>query len=332
MDPDPATIRLPARMRNPEGHERRVGVELEMIGLELNDIAEIVARRFGLTISTDGRYRRVLRGDAAGDWAVELDFDFLKRLGQEERDKTDLLDELRDSAEELLQALANLVVPLEVITPPLPMRRLDEVEELIVLLRNAGAKGTSDSVGYAFGLQFNPEIPSYDPRVLTGYLQAFLCLYDWLLARSDINLTRRLTSYIDPFPLDYVSKVLQADYEPDTATLIDDYLEHNPTRNRALDMLPLFTHLDEDRVRAVATDTLIKPRPAFHYRLPDCEIHLPGWGLHVAWNDWLEVEALAADETRLADCCGAYLAFLDKPLKRWLGDWAEEVSNTWLAR
>jgi hypothetical protein len=33
---------------------------------------------------------------------------------------------------------------------------------------------------------------------------------------------------------------------PDLDTLIDDYLEYNPTRNRALDFLPLFLHLDED--------------------------------------------------------------------------------------
>jgi hypothetical protein len=326
------SIRLPARLKNPEGHPRRVGVELEMIGLELNDIAEIVARRLGLSITTDGRYRRVLAGDEAGDWAVELDFDLLKRLGQEQRDSHALIDELRDSAEELLETLANLVVPLELITPPLPMHRLHEVEALIALLRDAGAKGTSDSISYAFGLQFNPEIPSNEPRVITGYLQAFLCLYEWLLARSDINMTRRLTSYIDPFPTAYVRQVIQADYDPDTSTLIDDYLVYNPTRNRALDMLPLFTHFDEERVRAVATDPLIKPRPAFHYRLPDCEIHLPDWGLHVAWNDWLEVEALAADGPRLERCCEAYLAFLDKPLKRWLGDWATEVAGTWLAR
>jgi hypothetical protein len=63
--------------------------------------------------------------------------------------------------------------------------------------------------------------------------------------------------------------------------------------------LPLFLHLDEERVRAVTDVPLIKARPPFHYRLPDCEIHLPGWGLHVAWNDWLEVEALAADRERL---------------------------------
>jgi hypothetical protein len=327
-----ARLRLPKVQRNARGKPRRVGVELEMIGLELNDIAEIVAAHLGLSISTDGRYRRVLSGDAAGDWVVELDFDLLKRLGQEERDEEVLLDELRDSAEELLKVLAEIVVPFELVSPPLPMQRLDELEELIKLLRRAGARGTSDSLGYAFGMQFNPEIPSEEPGVITAYLQAFLCLYEWLFVRADINLTRRITSYVDPFPKDFVRRVIRADYAPDLDTLIDDYLEYNPTRNRALDLLPLFLHLDEERVRAVVRDPLVKPRPAFHYRLPDCEIHLPGWGLHAAWHDWLEVEALAADRKRLAGCCLAYLEFLDQPLKRWLGDWAREISRAWLAR
>jgi hypothetical protein len=325
-------LRMPRRRKNPRGKPRRVGVELEMIGLELNDIAETVAQHLGLSIKTDGRYRRILDGDPAGDWVVELDFDFLKRMGQEERSGDDLLDELLDSAEDLLKSLADLVVPLELVSPPLPMDRLGEVEKLIVLLREAGAKGTSDSVGYAFGMQFNPEIPSEDPAVITGYLKAFLCLYEWLFVRADINLTRRVTTYIDPFPTDYVRKAIRPDYTPDQDTLIDDYLEFNPTRNRALDMLPLFLHLDEERVRAVTDSALIKPRPAFHYRLPDCEIDEPGWGLHVAWNDWIEVEALAADGERLRACCEAYGKFLDKPLKRWLGDWAKVVDRQWIDR
>jgi len=332
MSKNPPRIRLPQRRKNARGEPRRVGVELEMIGLELNDIAETVARHLGLSISTDGRYRRVLSGDPAGDWAVELDFEFLRRLGERERAADDLMGDLRDSAEDLLKTLAELVVPMELVGPPLPMRRLGEINELIDLLREAGAKGSAESVGYAFSLQFNPEVPSEKPALITAYLRAFLCLYDWLYMRADIDLTRRITSYIDPFPAEYVRKVVHEDYAPDLALLIDDYLAFNPTRNRALDLLPLFLHLDEERVRSVTMDPLIKPRPAFHYRLPDCQIHEPGWGLHVAWDDWLEVEALAADGPRLAACCKSYSAFLDKPLKRWLGDWAKRVSEQWLAR
>jgi hypothetical protein len=325
-------IRLPEQRTGPRGKPRRIGIEMEITGLELNDIAEIVATSFGLSIAMDGRYRRILRGDTAGDWVIEVDFDLLQRLGQEERGKEALLDELRDSAETVLKTLAALIVPREIVSPPIPMHRLDEVEELIVRLRDAGAKGTSDNMSYAFGLHLNPEVPSEEPEVILSYLQSFLCLYEWLLVRSEVNLTRRITPYIDPFPIEYVRRVLRAGYRPDRDALIDDYLEHNPTRNRALDLLPLLLHLDEQRVREVTRDPLIKARPTFHYRLPNCDIDVPGWGLHLAWHDWLKVESLAADRERLAGCCAAYLAFLDNPLKRWLGDWAKEVSRSWLLR
>lgn len=324
-------IRLPQRCHTREGRLRRVGVEIEMIGLSLERIAGIVASQLDLSIAEDGRYERVLSGDPAGDWRVELDFSLLQKLGREERRAEALLDEIRASAEDVLKRLADPIVPLEVVSPPLPMSRLQEVESLIDALRDAGARGTTDNFSYAFGMQLNPEVPDTDPATLRGYLQAFLCLYPWLYKRADIDLTRRLTTYIDPFPMRYVRRVIGADYLPDTATLIDDYLTDNATRNRALDLLPLFLHLDEARVRAVTDDPLIKARPALHYRLPDCQIDLPDWGLHVAWHDWLEVEALAEDSARLAECCAAYAAFLDRPMQRWLGRWENEVEARWLA-
>jgi hypothetical protein len=326
------TIKQPSWLKNAEGQTRRVGVELEISGLELDALAGCVAEFLGLKVETAGRYERLLKGDAAGDWTVELDFDLLKKLGREPRLADIPVVDLSRTAEELLAWAAELLVPLEIISPPLPLTRLNEVEALIERLRDAGAKGTSDSVINAFGMQFNPELPSYEPKLITAALKAFLCLYDWLFERADIDLSRRVTSYVNPFPAGYVEKVIAADYRPDLAVLIDDYLAYNPTRNRALDMLPLFMFLDEKRVRAKADDVLIKARPTFHYRLPDCDIHKPEWGLYVAWNDWVEVERLAADDQRLEACCAAYLEYLDDPLQRLFGDWAATVEREWLDR
>jgi hypothetical protein len=332
MLPESTELPLPPWRSNPEGQPRRIGVELEMSGLTLDELAGITSEFFGTTVATDGRYGRVLKGDAAGDWVVELDFRLLRKLGHTERVPGAFGDDLLQSAEDALHAVAQTMVPVEIVSPPLPMERLPEVEALIARLRAAGAKGTSDHPLNAFGMQFNPEIPRADAATLSAYLRAFLCLYDWLFARADIDLTRRLTSYVDPFPADYVRLVTTADYSPDLPGLIDDYLRYNPTRNRALDLLPLFAHLDGARVAAVTDDPLIKPRPAFHYRLPDCRIDQPGWGLAAAWNDWLQVERLAADPERLAGCCADYHDFMAAPaLERWLGDWAEEVAGQWLA-
>ena len=113
-------------------------------------------------------------------------------------------------------------------------------------------------------------------------------------------------------------------------SLVDDYLEHNPTRNRALDFLPLFTELDEPRVRAVVEDELVKARPALHYRLPNSEIDDPEWGIHLPWSRWLQVEHLAADEARLAEGRRAYAHHLHRSsLRKLVHDWSEEV-EPWL--
>ena len=91
--------------------------------------------------------------------------------------------------------------------------------------------------------------------------------------------------------------------------LIDDYLRHNPTRNRALDLLPVLAHLDRDRVLSQAEGKhLVKPRPAFHYRLPNCMVDEADWTLASEWNRWVMVERLAGDPERLGRMSRRYLA------------------------
>ena len=323
-------LRMPPVIRKRDGALRRVGVELEMNGLELDVVAAIVGKHAGGAVACDGRYERVVAGDPAGDWVVELDFDLLKKMGREQRDVDTLAGDLGNSAEDVLKWLAEGLVPIEVVSPPLPLDRLEELELLIAKLRDAGAKGSSDRLFNAFGMQFNPEIAEEGVAWTLSMLKAFLCLYDWLYARADIDMARRATTYIDPFPVDYVRRVVVPGYRPTWSQLIDDYLDSNPTRNRALDLLPLFAHVDEERVRARVDDVLVKARPALHYRLPDCQIHVPDWGVRAAWNDWVEVERLAADTVRLAACGEAYAGFLSRPLERWLGDWAGQVEVEWL--
>ena len=267
----------------------------------------------------------MLKGDISGDWKVELDFDLLKRWGRQERLGESFMDELDASLEQGLKTISEQIVPLELVSPPIEMDRLGELEVLVDLLRKAGAKGTSDRWRNAFGMQFNPEMPSLDSRMIVRFLKAFLCLYDRLEKRADINLARKVTSYVDPFPRVYVLKVIDANYWPDQDQLIDDYLTHNPTRNRALDMLPLFRYLDEARVLSVADDVLIKSRPTLHYRLPDSEIGQPDWGIHQAWNDWLEVEKLVLGSDRLERVCLAYQEVLSHPVERFINNWDKQV-------
>ncbi len=324
-------LKMPPWRTNPQGKTRRVGIELEMSALSLDQLSTIVADFLGLQITSDGRYARILHGDEAGDWLVEIDFNLLKKMGRKIHDSDTFEGGLESSVEEVLAWAAEGVVPLEIVSPPLPLDRLPQVEDLIAELRTRGAKGTSDHIIYAFGMQLNPEVPAEDPAIVTAILKAFLCCYDWITDRVAVDLTRRITSYADPFPNDYVLKVTHPDYHPDMRTLIDDYLRYNPTRNRALDMLPLFLHLDEKRVRSVTADELIKARPAFHYRLPNCDIHKPDWGLYLSWNDWVRIEDLAADTDRLNACCKRFQKLQHNPLRRWFGNWRKELDTRWLA-
>ncbi|TRW48126.1 alpha-L-fucosidase [Aliidiomarina halalkaliphila] len=321
-----ALIQVP-RTRTADDKERRVGVEIELGALSLDKVTEIVEQFLTtLDINTEtqskGRYEREISGDDAGPWIIEFDYSYLKKLGREEHQ-----EEWQKSAEKGLAWIAESVVPVEIVSPPLPLSRLKEVENLMGQLRDAGARGSSDSLAYAFGMQLNPEVPDTGANTLVRYLQAFLCSYDWLLKRIDPDISRRVSSYIDPFPKKYLDKVLDPDYAPSIEAFMDDYLKDNPTRNRALDMLPLFRHLDEERVVSAVPDDLIKARPTFHYRLPGCEIHRNDWGLFSVWNDWAVIEQLAESTEILNDALSHYQRQRNRFIP-WLGkNWKDYMSG-----
>ena len=131
-----------------------------------------------------------------------------------------------------------------------------------------------------------------------------MLLSDWLRGEIDVDPTRKLLPHTHPFPAAYLRKILDADYAPELDALIRDYVSLNPTRNRELDMLPLFAHLAPDTLDKFIEDDRIKARPTFHYRLPNTELSDPDWRIVDEWNRWVAVEKLAADNAarrRMAD-------------------------------
>ncbi|MFU8832154.1 MAG: amidoligase family protein, partial [Wenzhouxiangella sp.] len=223
----------------------------------------------------------------------------------------------RENIESILSRVAGLLVPLELVGPPVPWTELATLDRIRQKLHLAGARGTHSSAFYAFGLQLNIETARLEADHLLAILRAFLLKFDWLLERNKVDLARKLSPYIQDFPEDYVIHVLQDSYRPDQTQLIDDFLDYTPTRNRPLDLLPLFAFLDSDRVlKAPVEKALIKPRPAFHYRLPNCLIDEPDWSLAFSWNDWVAVERLAADTDAIARECNRRLA--GSSLFKWL--------------
>jgi hypothetical protein len=314
----PQVFELPPSLTNGDGKARTVGVEIEFGGVDAEAGAELVKSLFGGSLVKHDVHGFKVNGSSLGDFFVKLD----SRFGHYSGKSRSLLDEAQEKLSSLVGAAANVVVPTEIVTPPIPIHRLFELEDLLTRLRAMGASGTESSLLFAFGLHINPETPRLEPRTIAAVLKAFAMLSPWLWRTIDPDTTRRLLGFAEPFPTDYVRKLARDDYWPDLAGLIDDYVTANPTRNRDLDLLPLFLFLDETRVRRRLPDEKINPRPTFHYRLPDTRLDDPEWGLAVEWNRWVAVERLAEDSERLAAVCRDYLRHESKP-----DAWVDRVSG-----
>ncbi|MDW6094826.1 amidoligase family protein [Vibrio rhizosphaerae] len=317
------SFKMPPITETANGDVRKVGFELEFTGLTLEQAIEPLCSSLGGQVEQRSAVEFRVRTDDLGTFNIELDWDFLKRKAKTAWQKDDghqLVD--------LLHQAALPVVPLEIVSPPIPLDQLDPLNQLIPALRKAGAKGTEDSVIAAFGVHINPELPDLTATTIHHYLKAFALLQWWLVEAHDVDPTRRLSPYIALYPDAYVKVLLKAQ-ATDLDQLFDCYLKHNATRNRALDLLPLLAEIDADRVRQVVDDPKIKARPTFHYRLPDCRIEDANWDLTKSWDLWCVVEKLASDPQAIETLSMRFLQ-LDRPL---IGVdrkvWIKEISQ-WL--
>jgi hypothetical protein len=317
----------PPRPTTDGGRPRCLGTEIEFAGLDCAVAADLVAARFPGTVQPVDMYRYLIDGTAHGKFVVELDTQFVHpeegedAVSRADKDSQRLGEALESGLRMAIGEVTRMYLPVEVIGPPMALDELPALDDLVADLRAAGARGSRDSVVYAFGLQINIDPPSVDAATILAYLRAYLVSADWLRQDIGIDLTRRVLPFIQPFPRSYLRHVLHPEYAPGLETLIDDYLFYNPTRNRDLDLLPLFTWLAPERVKAVVDDPRLKARPALHYRLPDSRVDDPTWRITHEWNRWaVSVERLAGDPERLRAASAAYLEHLKQS---WLGDWAE---------
>lgn len=334
----PLTMTIPLEMpphpRTAEGAPRRVGVEIEFTGLEPALAARLVRDLYGGRIEELDKHRFAVPETAFGRFEVELDASYAHPKHRPADSDRALASAIKDKVATIQGRLATTVgdvvslwLPYEVVAPPIEIEHLPALDRLIRILRDHRARGTGGSLIYGFGLQLNPDVVSSEADNLRRHLQAYLLLSPWLRAEIDVDPTRRLLPFADRFPAAYVATALSPDYRPDLPSLIDDYLEHNPTRNRELDLLPLFAHIDPQKVVRVVADPHIKGRPTFHYRLPNSRVDEPDWGGVVEeWNRWVKVERLAAEQSRLESAIEAYRTHLTGGTE---GDWVER-SRQWV--
>lgn len=324
------SYKLPEIVQNNNGDTRKVGLELEFAGIEIEEGAEIIQSLYGGRIQKENRYHFEILDTKMGDFRVELDARILRKMASE-----DLfsqwgieLDEetFRKPIEDVVDKLARTVVPLEIVMPPVPMHNLHQLERLRSKLQQNKAEGTHTSLVHAFGMHINIESPDLRIPTLLRYLRSFMILYPWLVQILEIALSRRLSPFVDPFPNKYVSKILEPDYDPDQEQFIEDYLEFNPTRNRPLDMMPIFAMLDAGLLQPVMEGKKNEPRPTFHYRLPNSRIDDPEWRFEDEWNHWLEVEKLAHDEEMLNKLSRLYITRKKETVLAFRKEWANTVT------
>lgn len=312
---------IPPWSDNSNGDPRRVGVELELSGVEFDQLTRLITSVIGGKVQKRNPYEALVTDTTVGTVRVEFDATLFRELKVRNffaELETDLLDDTeRKGLEQTLASIAAWLVPYEIVFPAIPLEKIGELEKVRERL-GAHAQGTGTSVINAFGLHLNIELPDLSVETILAYLRAFLILYEELKTSHDIDATRSLSGFISPFDKRYAMLVLSPNYLPSLDEFLSDYLKANPTRNRPLDLLPLLAYLDEQKVRDVLPEEKISPRPAFHYRLPNSSVDEEDWSISREWSIWLKVERLAADRQNLTKRCRYKLRQLQGPFFYWL--------------
>ncbi|MCM2561773.1 amidoligase family protein [Lutimaribacter sp. EGI FJ00015] len=268
-----------------DGTPRLIGVEIEFAGIPEDSVARVVTDSLGGTATQDDGPFWTVADSALGDLEIYLDTALRKF------DQSSLRDELLRVGRE--------VIPVEIVTAPLDMNQMERLNALVSDLRHAGAQGSGAGLFFGFGIHFNVQIASEQVEDIHRPLMAYALIEDWLRAAQPIDETRRALPFTDPYPTAFVRALIEAGNEIGLSELIALYLEHCPSRNFGLDMLPIFAHLAPGRVENVI-GAATSARPTFHFRLPDCRIDEPGWSLADEWNRWIAVERVAGDAALLA--------------------------------
>lgn len=322
---------IPLPKWNSTQKDRRAGFEFEISGIEIDECLETVQELFGGEVKQQNSVQGIVESEKLGEFKVELDSRLVKHFAalmdadtSDHQPHTDI-NMIRKTFSRWIGDRTAEVVPIEISTSPLDFRLLSELENLKEKLRKRKAKGTHAAFYKAFGMHINIEIPSEDVQTISRILKAFIVLHPWLQAKLEVDLSRRALSFIQSYSNEYLFMVLDKNYKPDMDKFIDDYIYYNPNRNMALDMLPIFTLLKPDCMEQLqgSDKELTQPRPAFHYRLPNCNVDDENWTIKKEWNSWVIIEQLACNEEKLDYLSREYLKFMEKPLTIFDDEWVK---------
>ena len=296
------------RLLTGEGAPRRLGLEIEFGGLPETIVAELLRERLGGTVAPRGPHEFLIEATRLGEIEVVLDTALRKGKASALRERG--------------LHLGREVIPVEIVLPPLGPERFPEIDAVREVLREAGALGSRRGLLLGFGAHLNIEAAGEES--VPPLARAFALLEDWLRYSDPIDGARRLLPFVDPWPRSFVRPLLGAGSELTLPALVELYLRQTPTRNRALDLLPLFRHFDPARIEAAHLGMKISPRPAYHYRLPDSRVDERDWTIAYEWNRWVLIERVAEDGELLASLAENWLA-LDRAGRLTRHDWCARV-------
>ena len=322
---------------NEQGEVRKVGFELEYANVGVEETVKIIQELYGGQPEAEHRFSQKVVGTRLGDFSVELDLRLLTEKSYKQIfDKLNInlqdiklgSTTLEDKVETALESLISKYIPYEVGTPPVPCTEIAQFEQLRQALYEHHAKGTEAFLTNAFGTHINVEVPDTSTETILRFIRSFLLLYPWLLQAGETDFARlNMTTFINPYQLDYVKLVLDPAYRPSQEQLIQDYHRLNPDRNRPLDLYPLFAALNQELLNQFSNLGKVKPRTTFHYRLPNSLVSQAGWTLAQEWNLWVVIEELANDPARIASMTQEYLQIKDDTLIGSDSKWVKQVEK-----
>lgn len=305
---------------------RQIGVEIEFYGVDVLKTAQLLQGHFGGNKKEISQTEIVVENDDMGDIKVELDSHLAHQISHymTKNKKSELTQFMGTAGNELLRRAS---VPVEIVFPPVDEDHLSDVDAIIAHLIKAGAKGTQDNPIFAFGVHLNVSTDETDVEFFHRVLLAFFLLQLWLAEKTRQDVSRMVSGYNKLFPHKFGVELTKRDFQ-NISDLIVFYKKYIPDRNFALDMYPLWLHLDKTCLDKTK-HALVKARPTFHYRLPDCKLGREGWNFSKEYTWWLEVEKLAKDPTRLESIAQSYCTNIKSFRDPFGRDWLNILKTQW---
>jgi hypothetical protein len=322
-------------IKNENGNIRSVGFELEFAELPIEKAVASIQKLFGGDLHKTHQFYQKVKDSEIGDFTIKFDTRLLtqksyrkvfEKLGIDIQSIEIDDKKMADILENVLESISADFVPYEIVTPPVPMDKLHILEKLRAELFKSKAKGTRASMFYAFATHINPELPEISLNYIIKYERAFFLLLPWLHKKMEIDFSRKVPPFINPFPEAYIDKVLHPEYNPTLELFVKDYHQHNPSRNRPLDLYPVLGHLNASIIENLEGIGNVKTRPTLHYRLPNSLIDEPEWSLAHEWNLWVKIEKMACTEN-LNRWCKKYTKMKKKTWFGFKKKWISEIEN-----